>query len=54
MFIGQLPKTGLQAFEKYKKKLARRIAFMFQRTKSEWDGYYYFSRTENQYIEYAK
>ena len=25
---------------------------MFQRTKSKWDGYYYFSRSENQYIDY--
>jgi hypothetical protein len=25
---------------------------MFRRTKSKWDGYYYFARTENQYKEY--
>jgi hypothetical protein len=25
---------------------------MFKRTKSEWDGYYYFALTENQYKEY--
>jgi hypothetical protein len=27
---------------------------MFKRTKSKWDGYYYFTRTENQYIDYLK
>jgi len=27
---------------------------MFQRTKSTWDGFYYFAITENQYIEYLK
>ena len=27
---------------------------MFKRTKSQWDGYYYFARTENQYIEYLQ
>ena len=25
---------------------------MFQRTKSKWDGYYYFARTEDQYLEF--
>ena len=25
---------------------------MFQRTKSKWDGYYYFTRSENQYMDY--
>jgi hypothetical protein len=25
---------------------------MFRRTNSKWDGYYYFARTENQYIDY--
>lgn len=27
---------------------------MFKRVKAEWDGYYYFTRTEKQYIEYLK
>ena len=25
---------------------------MFKRTKSKWDGYYYFARTEDQYLEF--
>lgn len=53
-FIGRIPKDSLKAFEIYYHKLANRISFMFQRTKSEWDGYYYFSRSENQYIDYLK
>lgn len=53
-FIGQIPQTGLGAFQKYCRKLANRIAYMFRRTKSEWDGYYYFTRSENQYKEYLK
>lgn len=27
---------------------------MFRRTKAEWDGYYYFGITENQYQEYLR
>ena len=52
MFIGRIPSSGLATFKNYCYKLSRRIAYMFQRTKSKWDGYYYFTRSENQYIEY--
>ena len=51
-FIGCLTKNSLSNFKTYCFKLSRRIAFMFKRTKSEWDGYYYFARSENQYKEY--
>ena len=27
---------------------------MFKRTQAEWDGYYYFSRSESQYMDYLK
>ena len=27
---------------------------MFKRTKAKWDGYYYFARSENQYLDYLK
>lgn len=53
-FIGTIPNTALGAFKKYCKKLGQRIAYMFQRTKSQWDGYYYFTRSENQYKDYLK
>lgn len=51
-FIGKIPNNALKVFENYKKKLAKRIEFMFRRTNAKWDGYYYFTRTENQYKEY--
>lgn len=53
-FIGRMPKDTLKMYETYKRKLANRIAYMFKRTEAKWDGYYYFSRTENQYIDYLK
>lgn len=53
-FIGTIPVSALAAFRKYCYKLQKRIAYMFQRTKSQWDGYYYFTRSENQYKEYLK
>lgn len=53
-FIGRLPKNSLKAFETYCKKLAFRIQYMFKRTYSEWDKYYYFTRTENQYKDYLQ
>ena len=53
-FIGKLQKNSLKNFKNYCYKLSKRIAYMFKRTKSEWDGYYYFTRSENQYIEYLK
>ena len=52
MFIGKIPTNGLQAFKTYCYKLSKRIAYMFKRTNSKWDGYYYFTRSENQYKDY--
>lgn len=54
VFIGEIPHTGLSTFKNYCYKLAKRIAYMFQRTKSEWDGYYYFSRSEYQFKKYLE
>ena len=52
LFIGRIPTNALSAFKTYCFKLSRRIAYMFKKTNSKWDGYYYFTRTENQYIDY--
>lgn len=52
MFIGTIPSSPLAAFKKYCFKLAKRIEYMFRRTQSKWDGYYYFARTEKQYQDY--
>lgn len=51
-FIGKIPSSALAAFNRYCYKLAKRIQFMFKRTKSKWDGYYYFTRGEKQYADY--
>ena len=53
-YIGKLTKNSLRVFSNYCKKLSKKIEFMFKRTNSKWDGYYYFSRSENQYIEYLQ
>ena len=52
MFIGTIPSSALATFNTYCYKLAKRIQYMFRRTKSKWDGYYYFARTENQYKDF--
>ena len=51
-FIGVIPSSALAVFNNYCYKLSKRIQYMFKRTKSKWDGYYYFARTENQYMDY--
>lgn len=52
LFIGRIPSQALSVFKTYCIKLSKRIAYMFKRTNSEWDGYYYFTRNENQYKDY--
>ena len=54
IFVGKIPVNSLVAFKNYCRKLSQRISYMFKRTKSKWDGYYYFTRSESQYIEYLK
>ena len=53
-FIGRIPSSALSAFHTYCYKLSKRIRYMFKRTGSKWDGYYYFARSEPQYIDYLK
>ena len=53
-FIGKIPNQALTTFNYYCNKLSKRIQYMFRRTKSKWDGYYYFALTENQYLDYLK
>lgn len=54
-FIGKIPKSAFDAFKLYCRKLSKRIAYMFKKSNSKWDGYYYFTRGEKQYIdEYLK
>ena len=51
-FIGRIPVSGLATFKNYIYKLQLRIAYMFRRTKSKWDGHYYFALNEAQYKDY--
>lgn len=53
-FIGKIGQSSLTSYKIYVSKLARRIRYMFHRTKSEWDGYYYFARGEDQFKDYLK
>ena len=53
-FIGKLYKDALRNFRNYVSKLSKRIAYMFRRTSSRWDGHYYFALTDKQYAEYCK
>ena len=52
MFIGRIPSSALSTFKTYCFKLSRRISYMFKKTYSKWDGYYYFVRNEDQYKDY--
>lgn len=52
VFIGRIPTNALKAFHRYYEQLAKRIRFLFKKTRSEWDGYYYFTRSERQYQDY--
>ena len=54
MFIGKIPTSGLEMFKTYCYKLSKRIAYMFKKSNAKWDGYYYFARSENQYLDYLK
>lgn len=51
-FIGVIPNNPLDTFKNYCYKLSKKIRYMFKRTKSKWDGYYYFAINEKQYQDY--
>lgn len=51
-YIGTLTNNPLKHFEYYKRKLATKIRILYKRKKIEWDGYYYFALTDNQYNNY--
>ena len=52
-YIGFLGKSALAHFAYYKRKLSTKLRVLSKRKKIEWDGYYYFGLTENQYQEYV-
>lgn len=51
-YIGSLTHNSLKHFEYYKKKLITKIRVLYKRKKIEWDGYYYFALTDEQYNDY--
>ena len=51
-YIGHLKKDSLQYFLYYIKKLSVKLRVLYKRSKIQWDGYYYFALTDQQYEEY--
>lgn len=51
-YIGKLTYKSLKHLKYYAKKLTTKLRVFYNRNKTEWDGFYYFALTENQYIEY--
>lgn len=51
-YCGQLTNNSLKHFSYYKKKISIKMRIMYRRKKIQWDGYYYFALTQNQYNEY--
>lgn len=53
-YIGYLKKDSIKYFLYYIKKLSLKIRVLYKRNKIKWNGYYYFTLSENQYQEYLK
>lgn len=51
-YSGQLMNNSIKYFNYYKRKMRIKLRVMFKRKKIDWDGYYYFALTSNQYQEY--
>lgn len=51
-YIGYLRNNSIAHFHYYIKKLAIKIRVLYKRRKINWDGYYYFGLTNDQYEKY--
>lgn len=51
-YTGQLMNDSIHWFKYYIKKMTVKLRVMYKRKKIQWDGYYYFALTQNQYNEY--
>ena len=51
-YIGFMTKNSLQHFKYYVRKLITKIRILYRRKKIQWNGYYYFGLTEDQYQNY--
>lgn len=51
-YIGSLFKNPLRHYNYYKKKLIRKMRFIYKRTSPYWDGYYYTVLTDEEYKQF--
>lgn len=51
-YCGKLEYDSIKHFERYKIKLSKKIRRHYEKSKAQWDGYYYFGLTDNQYETY--
>lgn len=51
-YIGTLRKDSLKHYHYYIKKLSIKLRVLYKRKRIQWDGYYYFALTDNQYTDY--
>lgn len=52
MYCGKLMKDSLEFFKYYKRKLKTKLRILYKRQRIQWDGYYYFSLTQDKYNQY--
>lgn len=52
LYSGQLKKDSIQHFLYYIKKLIVKLRVLYKRKNIQWDGYYYFALTQQQYDQY--
>lgn len=53
-YCGKLMNDSVKWFEYYKHKMCRKLRLMYIKKKIEWDGFYYFALSQNEYEEYLK
>ncbi len=53
-YCGQLMNDSLRYFNYYKRKMRTKLRIMYKRKHIEWDGYYYFALSQNQYDKYLE
>lgn len=53
-YCGKLMNDSVKWFEYYKRKMCRKLRLMYIKKKIEWDGFYYFALSQNEYEEYLK
>lgn len=51
-YCGRLMNDSIKYFHYYKRKMITKLRIMYKRKHIQWDGYYYFALTKNQYEEY--